>query len=93
MINAAPPGGTVNIPAGTYKEGAVIIIDKDLTLQRAGASSTVLDGIGSNRVIRILSGATVAINGITVQNGINIDRADPPGNGSRTVPAFCATAA
>jgi hypothetical protein len=45
-----------------------LTIARNLTLNGAGAASTILDGGGTQRVIRIASG-TVAIAGVTIRNG------------------------
>lgn len=49
-IDAVVPGGTVNVAAGTYEEN--IIIDKSLTLQGEGSSSTIISP-SSGMAVRI----------------------------------------
>jgi CSLREA domain-containing protein len=74
---------TINIPAGTYiltisgvgedlaATGDLDITDSQLTINGAGATSTIIDGDGLDRVIHILTGSAqpVVINNITVRNG------------------------
>ena len=79
LINAAAPGDTIVIPPGIItlitfaNEDANVTgdldIHKDLTIQGAGAGSTVLDGGGGDRVIDIFAPATVMISNVTIQNG------------------------
>lgn len=42
LIDAAVPGATIQIPAGTFV--GHLIIDKDLTLQGTGSATTIFDG-------------------------------------------------
>ena len=71
---------TIAVPAGTYTlsivgtgEDANAIGDLDitspLTINGAGAVSTIIDGGGIDRVIEVRPGATVGINAVTIQNG------------------------
>ena len=79
LINAAAPGDTIVIPPGIItlitfaNEDANVTgdldIHKDLTIQGAGAGSTVLDGGGGDRVIDIFAPATVMISNVTIRNG------------------------
>ena len=48
-------------------------ITDDLTIIRDGAATTTIDGNASDRVLHILSGATVKISGITITNGDSPD--------------------
>jgi hypothetical protein len=75
-IEGASPGDTIYIGAGTYIEN--IIIDKNLTLQGAGAPHTIIDGGASGIVLTIDDNAavTVAIIDLTITNGaLGIDTA------------------
>jgi sugar lactone lactonase YvrE len=72
-ISQAVAGNTIEIAAGTYTE-AGIIIDKDLTLTGAGASSTIVQaatspGTATDRVFFINNGVTVTIDGMTIKHG------------------------
>jgi hypothetical protein len=63
-------GSTVNVAAGTYNEK--VVISKALTLQGAGAATTIIDGTGlaANPLVVISAGAgNVKFDGFTVQNG------------------------
>ncbi len=78
--NALPGADTVTVPAGTYTlsiagtgEDANATGDLDitspLTINGAGAASTIIDGGSIDRVIEVRPGATVGINAVTIQNG------------------------
>ena len=72
MIDAAAPGDTVIVPAGTWT--APILIDKPLTLE--GQAWPVIQGDGSGDVIRIQS-PDVTVRGFVVRgSGISLDRED-----------------
>ncbi len=66
-VNAAFPGDTISVAAGTYTE--TVSISTSLTLAGAGASSTVIDGNQSGTVVTVNAGATVAITGVAIQGG------------------------
>jgi len=57
-INAATGGETINVPAGSYTES--LTIDKSLTLQGAGSSSTTINGVHT------ISADDVTIDGFTL---------------------------
>ena len=70
----------ITIPAGTYILSIVgsgedanatgdLDIDSDLTINGAGAGATIIDGGGVDRVFHILTGHTVKIADLTIQNG------------------------
>lgn len=79
-INAAAPGDTIVIPAGTItltgasgedaNASGDLDLTKGLTIQGAGAGATVVDGGDIDRVFHILSGASVAISGLTIRGGL-----------------------
>jgi len=72
MIDAAAPGDTVIVPAGTWT--APILIDKPLTLE--GQAWPVIQGDGSGDVLRIQS-PDVTVRGFVVRgSGISLDRED-----------------
>jgi hypothetical protein len=61
---------TINVAAGVYNEN--ITINRDLTLQGAGAGTTIIDGNGQvthQRVISITSSRNVSIADVTIQHG------------------------
>lgn len=92
LINAAAPGDTINIPAGTItlagaaggdaNAGGDLDINKDLTIQGSGAGVTILDGGGFDRVVDISSGATVSIAGMTIRNENPGGASDGVGSGT-----------
>jgi predicted outer membrane repeat protein len=69
--NANAEADVINVPAGTYVlTSGEMEITTDITINGAGAGSTVIDGNGSGRIFFINeSSATVVINDLTVQNG------------------------
>ena len=65
-VNDTASGGTLHFCPGTYDVNATIVItEKDITLQGAGAARTVLDG-----------GATVAADGTWVSGGVRVVTTD-----------------
>ncbi|MFC2122570.1 right-handed parallel beta-helix repeat-containing protein [Bacteroidota bacterium] len=72
-INAAAPGDTINVAAGTYQEN-LTWYSKHLVIQGAGADVTTIDGGGSNRVISTNGLSTSAkLEGFTITNGGGYD--------------------
>jgi hypothetical protein len=69
---AVDTGGTVNVAAGTYTEN--LTFDRSFTLAGAGAATTIIDGGGSSRIIRVTAG-TVTISGVTIQDGYSTNSA------------------
>ena len=55
--------GTITLTSGSY-----LIVDKDLTIDGPGASDLAIDGNNASRVF-LISGGTVAISDVTIQNG------------------------
>lgn len=66
-ITTVDPGGTVMIGAGTFTEN--LVVSKNLTLDGAGRTSTILDGGGGGSVVSVGGGLTVSISELTIQNG------------------------
>lgn len=61
---------TIDVAAGTYAEN--LTIDRDLTLQGAGAGATIIDGNGEvthQRVMSITLAHNVSIADVTIQHG------------------------
>jgi hypothetical protein len=67
LIDSTPAGGTAVIPAGRFVDS--LVIDKDLTLQGAGAAQTVIDGNKVNIPLTVTNGAHVAVHDLTLANG------------------------
>jgi hypothetical protein len=65
-ISLAASGDTVKVAAATYTENLSIGIS--LNILGAGASTTIIDGGGVNRVV-FTSGRHVTLSGVTIQNG------------------------
>jgi hypothetical protein len=65
----APPAETIVVPAGDYAlTSGELVITKSLTIQGAGARSTILDGSGAQRVLHVYSPAAVRLTGVSVSH-------------------------
>jgi hypothetical protein len=69
---------TINVAAGTYAE--FVTIARDVTLRGEGPHSTVIDGGGHGPVLTI-TGGTVTVTGVTIQNGAAGPVLGPGNNG------------
>jgi hypothetical protein len=68
-ITSASPGDTIVVPARTYTlTSGEITINKDLTINGAGAATTIVSGNNNSRVFNITSG-TVSFSGLTITAG------------------------
>jgi large repetitive protein len=78
--NALAGSDAITLPAGTYtlalagigEDSSVtgdLDVTSDLSLNGSGAATTIIDGGAIDRVFHISSGATVAINDVTITNG------------------------
>jgi len=65
-INAANPGDTILVAAGTYSEN--LLVNKSVSIIGENPATTIIDGGGLGTVVTIPS-TNVVINGFTVQNG------------------------
>jgi len=65
-IDAAGPGDTVYVRAGTYFEH--VVVDKQIVLQGQDADSTIIDGGGSGPVVHLTADG-LTIQGFTIQHG------------------------
>jgi filamentous hemagglutinin family protein len=71
-LDVVAAGGTVNLGAGTYQEGAALTINRSLTLTGAGAANTALDGNNNFHQILQVSSTVIGdinINDLTVSRG------------------------
>ena len=70
LVNAAPTGGTITVPACTYHE--TVTINKRLTVKAAGA---VIDGDNTRANGLVVKASDVVVDGLTVQrvkNGAHV---------------------
>jgi predicted outer membrane repeat protein len=73
MIDAAPDGGTVNIPSGTYTES--LTVNKTLTLTGVSSATTIIQAVSGQRVITVTAGHNLRLENLTVTGG------NPPDSG------------
>jgi Ca2+-binding RTX toxin-like protein len=63
-------GATIVVPAGTFSlNRGTLVVSHSATISGAGAGSTVIDGMGRDRVIEIANGAAAYIEKVTIRNG------------------------
>lgn len=80
LIDAASPGATVMIPAGTYNE--TLLINKTLTLRGASSATTILrPGAPEQRVIKVTAGNKLRLENLTVSGGNPTTPGDNGGGG------------
>jgi len=68
-IDAANPGNTIFVVAGTYTEN--VIVDKSVSIKGAGADNTIVVGLGNNTAFTI-SADNVSISGFTITRADNV---------------------
>ena len=92
--NALAGSDAITLPTGTYtlalaglgEDSSVtgdLDITSDLTINGAGAATTIIDGGAIDRVFHILSGATAAIDDVTITNGFTNPGAKAPSETTR----------
>jgi hypothetical protein len=69
-INAASNGDVITIWAGTYNPTTTINVNKEITIQGAGAATTIIDasGMPATSYGMYVTASNVTISGITLQN-------------------------
>ncbi|MCJ7718656.1 right-handed parallel beta-helix repeat-containing protein, partial [Candidatus Bathyarchaeota archaeon] len=65
-VDAASPGDTVRVLAGTYYEH--VVVNKSISLVGAGGNTTFIDGSGTGNVV-FLGANDTTVSGFTVMNG------------------------
>jgi CHAT domain-containing protein len=70
-LEVAIAGATINLAAATYQEGEAINIRQDVSIQGAGAGSTLIDGNNQHRVLFVDDPSVVEIGNLTILNGID----------------------
>ena len=84
-IAAANPGDTVAVPAGHYVLSAgEIQITQPIAVAGAGANSSVIDAQGNSRVLQVVSGGGLALDGVEITGG---STSSAPGGGGVLVDA------
>lgn len=68
-VDAAPPGATVQVAAGTYVENVITAIDRSVTIAGADADTTIVDGAAAAPVFVLRGRASVSLSGLTLRNG------------------------
>jgi CSLREA domain-containing protein len=66
--NASSAGDTIELPAGTYQLGLVLVIDHALTIAGQGLATTTITANDGHRVMLIDGGAQV-LRGLTITGG------------------------
>jgi parallel beta-helix repeat protein len=74
-IDAADPGDIIQVASETYYEH--VVVNKSLTIVGEDRSTTIIDGSGTEIVVRV-NASDVEIRGFTIQNG-----GDSPNSGIR----------
>jgi len=64
-INAAEPGGTINVKAGFYYEN--VVVNKTILLLGEDEQTTIIDGGGSGHVVSV-EASNVVLSGFTLRN-------------------------
>jgi CSLREA domain-containing protein len=84
-IAFANPGATITfgVTGTIFLAQRELLIDKDLTINGAGADQLRVDGSNSSREFEIAAGATVSLSGLTMQDGNVPDLTAPFGGGIR----------
>jgi len=75
-INAAQPGDTITISAGTYTEN--IIVTKSVTIKAAGLGSTVVTAADPSKDVFLVQAKNVRVEGLTITgatgaSGVHVD--------------------
>ena len=85
-IAFANPGATItfSVTGTIFLAQGELLIDKDLTIDGAGAAQLRVDGAGSSREFEIAAGATVSLSGLTMQDGHVLTPPSPSVLGSAT---------
>lgn len=68
-INAAAPGSTLALCAGTWTVPRTVRIDKSLTLTGSGIDRTILDGGDRTTVLQVSGANTVTLKDLTITRG------------------------
>ena len=79
-IDYAVSGDTILIDSGTYKEALVMNNKTGLVLHGVDPKTSIIDGSGVNRTLRITQGKNNVIKNLTLQSGV-ADSQDPHGGG------------
>lgn len=78
-IDAVQSGGTVYLTAGTYKTNTHV--DKSISIVGEAANTTILDGGGSGRVIRVGARAAVRLENLSIVRGTTASTIEEDGAG------------
>ncbi len=75
-VNAAQPGDTINISAGTYTEN--VIVTKSVTIKAASPGSTVVTAADPSKDVFLVQAKNVRVEGLTITgatgaSGVHVD--------------------
>ncbi|MHB1002699.1 MAG: OmpL47-type beta-barrel domain-containing protein, partial [Thermoleophilia bacterium] len=77
-IDAASPGDTINIAAGTYDVSSTIVVNKGVTITGPAGGGAVVRGTGGLLVVFQVSSSDVVIQGLTVTVDASTPRSAQP---------------
>ncbi len=69
-IVSAGPGETILVPAGTIALSTPLDVNKNLTIDGAGVSASVISGGGASRVVELTGSPAVTLSGMTITEGL-----------------------
>lgn len=69
-MNAAQPGDEILVGPGVYTEPLVLAVDALTICSLAGAGVTILDGLGSHRILLVDGTYNLTLRGLTFRNGV-----------------------
>jgi predicted outer membrane repeat protein len=67
MIDDAPSGGTVTVPAGVYTES--LTVNKTLTITGVSSATTIIHAVGGQRVMTVTTGNALRLVNLSLTGG------------------------
>jgi hypothetical protein len=69
-VGAAAPGDSIDVGAGVYSEGEILVTESLTLFSQGGSAVTILDGTGASRVLQFLGVFDARLSGLTLRNGV-----------------------